>query len=243
MQSSITAAARAAVRGFHSSSSAQIKRKLRLQEGMLPDTRMFAPTSAIDDILEARRAIFGIVQGNGQRTGRKVLRAKLSGGTLKSYYEPRLQDFGLERVGLENPVREELYLAEQEKNRIGKTRIKPKMRGTSAEFARVMTLDEVEENLLEPLDIWAPEDALPEKPIIDALEAGLDEEEKEWLHELLGRVAASAEEASATRDAGDLAAEGALQSAMFTAFLTGSLSQSLFLLPCLNDCSRHRRKG
>lgn len=217
----------ASSRPFHSSAVSAIKRKLRQQEGMLPDTRFFAPDAALDDILEARRAIFGIVQGTGQRTGRKVLRAKLSGGTLKSYYEPRLEEFNLERVGLENPVREELFQAEQEKNRIGKTRIKPKMRGTTAEFARVMKLEEAEEDLLEPLDVWAPEDALPDKAVIDYLEQGLDDEQKEWLHDLMGSVAASAEDDVAKGEDGDEAADGECAECFFVG-LVGQICCSLF---------------
>jgi len=164
-------------RGFHSSASHGVKRRVPLEPGMLPDTRMFPPAAegAAEALLEARRSIFGMVQGDNQRSGRKVMRAKLAGATVKGWYEPKLTDFGLERVGVENPVREELFRAEEEKNRIGKTRIKGKMRGTTPEFLRVMALGEAEEEAFEPVDVFAPEDALPEEDTLDLLAEGLDD--------------------------------------------------------------------
>jgi len=126
-------------------------------------------------VLASRRAVFGAVAGDGLRSGRKALRALSAGATLKGYYEPRLTELGLERVGVENPVREELFRAEEERNRLGKSRVKGKMRGTSPEFARWMKLADADEAMLEPIDVFAPQDALPEAEIINELAEDMTE--------------------------------------------------------------------
>jgi hypothetical protein len=183
------------IRNMHVSSILLTKRSVSQSPGMIPDTRLFPPPSpgATEAILEARRVIFGAVQGNNQRSGRKALRATMSGRVLKEYYEPRLNELDLERVGVENPIREELFRAEEEKNRIGKTRIKGKMRGGKPEFKTFMKLADAEEAMLEPIDIFAPSQALPEAEVIDELSEEMTPQEIEWLHEALGHVAQSAE--------------------------------------------------
>lgn len=139
---------------------------------MISDSRLFAPVApgAAAAIEAARERVFGSAPvGGNARSGRKEFRAVLGGRAAKDYYEPRLAELGLERVGVEKPVREALFRAEAELNRIGKSRIKGKMRGTSPEFARWMKLADAEEALLEPIDVFAPADALPEADVIQEL--------------------------------------------------------------------------
>jgi hypothetical protein len=156
-------------RGFRSAASACEKQA----PGMVPDTRLFAPAAegAREAIEAARERVFGAARVAGSaRSGRKALRALVGGRAAKDYYEPRLTDLGLERVGVEKPVREALFRAEAELNRIGKSRVKGgKMRGTTPEFARWMKLADADEALLEPIDVFAPADALPDAEIVQEL--------------------------------------------------------------------------
>ena len=95
-------------------------------------------------IVAARRDIFGYVQGNGLRSGRKILRKALQGPNIASYYPTPISDLPLEQLGIEPPAREELFRDEQQRNRLGKTRIKGKMRGGTAQFQDKMRLQDVQ---------------------------------------------------------------------------------------------------
>ncbi|RYG52480.1 hypothetical protein EON67_01165 [archaeon] len=81
----------------------------------------------------------------------------------------------LERVGVENPVREELYRAEQVENRIGKTRMKGKVRPPTPKFLQRMRLEDEQEALLDQVDWFYAEDVLPDQEIVDDLLDGLNE--------------------------------------------------------------------
>lgn len=67
------------------------------------------PISRSADIIEARRAIFGIVPGNGKRSGRKVLRRNLYGPAVRGYYPVTMADLRLDKSGLYSPKQEEYY--------------------------------------------------------------------------------------------------------------------------------------
>jgi hypothetical protein len=57
---------------------------------------------------------------------------------VAGYYPPSIKDMPLEAIGVENPQREELFRREEQLNRVGKTRIKGKMRGGTAHFQDYM---------------------------------------------------------------------------------------------------------
>lgn len=179
-------------RDFHASSAAGIVRKVRQQPGMIANTFFYPPPAegAAAAILEARRQIFGHVPGDGTRSGRKALRQQLKGQVIKDWYHLRITDLPLHEIGLENPVREELYRKEEELNRIGKTRIKGKVRGPGEEFVREMKLQDATEEILEPIDMYLPEDALPEDGSADRLaeELELDEVRQRELRARMERV-------------------------------------------------------
>lgn len=166
-------------RGFHGSSAALAFRKVRQQPGMIANTFFYPPSTegAAAAILEARRQIFGHVPGDGTRSGRKAFRQKLKGQALKDWYHLRIEDLPLHEVGIENPAREELYRKEEELNRIGKTRIKGKVRGPTPDFVREMKLKDAEEEIMEPIDCFLPEDALPEDESVEKLVEELDLDE------------------------------------------------------------------
>lgn len=179
---------------------------------MIANTFFYPPPAegAAAAILEARRQIFGHVPGDGTRSGRKAFRQKLKGQVIKDWYHLRITDLPLHEIGLENPVREELYRKEEELNRIGKTRIKGKVRGPGEEFVREMKLADATEEILEPIDVFLPEDALPEDGSAERLaeELDLDEEERGWLAEILASYPREAENPEDDDGSGEVKKEG-----------------------------------
>lgn len=150
----------------------------------------------------ARREIFGIVTGNGLRSGRKILRSHLKGPQIAGYYPPSIRDMPLEAIGIEAPKREELYRKEEQMNRLGKTRIKGKMRGGTAEFQDKMRFREITPAAMESLDIVDSSIALPDQQILDAMQLGKTEEERGWLKELFANFAVSLEKPATLTAAG-----------------------------------------
>ena len=76
------------------------------------------------DILKAQTSVFGIVHGNGLRSGRKRLRKSLIGPKYTMWYGYRARDILPEFL---SPVKEEFFRDEEALQRLGKTRIKGKM--------------------------------------------------------------------------------------------------------------------
>lgn len=60
-------------------------------------------------IIAVRREVFGIVEGNGKRSGRKVLRRNLYGPAVRSYYPLTMADLELHKVGVFSPAAEDKY--------------------------------------------------------------------------------------------------------------------------------------
>jgi hypothetical protein len=118
--------------------------------------------SSIHTAIEAaRREIFGIVPGNGLRSGRKILRSNLKGPMISGYYPPTMTDMPLEAIGIQNEAREALFLKEEMLNRVGKTRIKGKMRGGTAEFQDYMRFREITVRALLPARALSAHHAFP----------------------------------------------------------------------------------
>ena len=95
-------------------------------------------------IIDARSEIFGISPGNGLRSGRKILRRRLKGPQISTYYPTTISELPLTDVGVEPPAREALFRTEQQLNRLGKSRLKGKMRGGTARFQDKMRLQDVQ---------------------------------------------------------------------------------------------------
>lgn len=159
---------------------------------ILPFNRVAAPSAdAMAAIVEARRKVFGIVPVDNVRSGRKILRAKLKGPGIQAWYPDTMEDLGIYKQGiLEEEFREELFREEQLNNRLGKTRIKGKVRGPTQSFARHMRLEDVEEELVDEYDWFNAEDALPDEAELEKLAAGMDDEEQLVFSELLAEYVA-----------------------------------------------------
>lgn len=69
----------------------------------------------------------------------------------------------LDKIGLYAPAREELYRAEEVNQRLGKTRMKGKMHGPPTSFVERMKLEDAAEGILDQLDWFRTEDALPDE--------------------------------------------------------------------------------
>ena len=82
------------------------------------------PNEAKNDILKAQTSVFGVVHGNGLRSGRKRLRKSLIGPKYTMWYGYRARDILPEFL---SPVKEEFFRDEEALQRLGKTRIKGKM--------------------------------------------------------------------------------------------------------------------
>lgn len=178
----------ASKRGFHCTAAA-------LRPAVLPPfTDMKPATEEVQAaIVEARRQIFGVVPGNNLRSGRKVLRSNLKGAQVKAYYPTMISDLQLDRAGVEPAIREKFFRDEELNNRIGKTRIKGKQRGFKESFVQRMKVEDAEESVIEQVDYFHAEDALPDEAVVAQLEEGLDEEQKGVLHEVFERYAAVVE--------------------------------------------------
>ena len=99
------APAAAACRGLHASCAARYDPR-----PLLHFNHCTPPSAeAQADIIEARRKVFGIVEGNGLRSGRKVLRKNLYGATIRSYYPTMMSDLKMHKVGIFPPKQEELF--------------------------------------------------------------------------------------------------------------------------------------
>lgn len=101
-------------------------------------------TAALVDVVEARRQVFGEIPGNGKRSGRKWLRRCLRGPSIKSWYGVHFSDI-LPNFITDEKV--EVFLNEQQLNRVGKSRITGKMKPYAKPLVDTMlfeeTLDEV----------------------------------------------------------------------------------------------------
>lgn len=148
---------------------------VRSPDGSRPPSLRAPSAAAAAAILESRRVIFGSTPGSGERSGRKVLRAKLAGPVLKAYYPVDMRELRLERLGLEQPATEERYRRDQELRRIGKTLIKGKARGPDERFLDRMALEDANEDILDQVDYVDAEDVLPGEDALAAMMEGLDE--------------------------------------------------------------------
>lgn len=91
----------------------------------LPYTHTTIPDEAKAAIVEAQYKIFGVVQGNGQRSGRKWLRQLLRGPKSKNWYGYSVRDLLPEYL---TPAKEEISRSEEAMQRLGKSRIKGKVK-------------------------------------------------------------------------------------------------------------------
>lgn len=169
--------------------------------------------AAVAAIAETRREIFGVVQGNGERSGRKVLRERLKGPHVASWYPLGVHELGLQKLGVDDPVREQLYRKEQQDNRVGKTRMKGKLRPPTVAFVEQMKLIDAEDGIIDQADYFYPEDALPDEQVVAKLQEGLDNEGRAVLGEIFSEVAVMAEagrmEKAEAAAGGDAASEKA----------------------------------
>lgn len=93
----------------------------------------------LKDIVESRRAVFGDVAGNGRRSGRKWLRGTLRGPAIKAWYGLNFMDVLPNFITAE---KEDVFNAEQQLNRVGKTKITGKMKPFSKPLVDQMLFDE-----------------------------------------------------------------------------------------------------
>jgi hypothetical protein len=146
----------------------------------LPVNHVFPPSAeASAAIIEAKRTVWGEVaaaEGGGERSGRKVLRQNLKGAALASYYPiDVLADLPITKLGMENPAVEDLWRRGEERARVGESLRKGKSRGPNERFLNRMTLEDKQDEILEQVDYFYPEDALPEEETIEALMEGMSE--------------------------------------------------------------------
>lgn len=90
----------------------------------LPFSKTLPPAESVSSILQAQTTVFGVVHGNGLRSGRKRLRKSLVGPKYTMWYGYRARDILPEFL---SPVKEEFFRDEEALQRLGKTRIKGKM--------------------------------------------------------------------------------------------------------------------
>ena len=99
------------------------------------------PTSAaLADVVDARRRIFGDEPGNGLRSGRKWLRRRLKGPAALSWYGVSYNDVFPQETG--NSVNEDDYRLEMILNRVGKSRMKGKMKHFKKPFLDSIRLED-----------------------------------------------------------------------------------------------------
>jgi Mitochondrial ribosomal subunit S27 len=156
---------------------------------------LFPPSDAATaDVAEARRQIFGVVQGNNKRSGRKVLRSRMKGEGIKSWYPTNIDELKLDAVGIQSIGRDAKYELELEMKRMGKTRIKGKLRPPTKDFMEHVKVREAQDLVLDQVDWFYPEDALPDEEIVDELLDGLDAEEQKMLGDVFSEMVASVED-------------------------------------------------
>ncbi len=99
------------------------------------------PTAAaLADVAAARRRIFGDEPGNGLRSGRKWLRRRLKGPAALSWYGVPYNDVFPAETG--NSVNEDDYRLELILNRVGKSRMKGKMKHFKKPFLDNIKLED-----------------------------------------------------------------------------------------------------
>ena len=98
-----------------------------------------APPAVLADVVEARREVFGVVAGNGRRSGRKWLRSVLRGPAIKAWYGLNFTDVLPNFITAE---KEEVFSNEQQLNRVGKTRITGKMKPFTKPLVDTMLFEE-----------------------------------------------------------------------------------------------------
>ena len=98
-----------------------------------------APPAVLADVVEARREVFGVVAGNGRRSGRKWLRSVLRGPAIKAWYGLNFTDILPNFITAE---KEEVFSNEQQLNRVGKTRITGKMKPFTKPLVDTMLFEE-----------------------------------------------------------------------------------------------------
>lgn len=127
---------------------------------------------ALAAVAVARRDIFGFVDGDNRRSGRKVLRRALIGPAVQRYRPVTFDALRVDRVGLYAPAREELFRQEEVNQRLGKTRITGKMHGPPTSFVERMKLEDAAEGVLDQLDWFRGDAALPDEAEARAFLAG-----------------------------------------------------------------------
>ena len=118
-------------RGLHTSSSlltaaqpVPAARKWSLR-AVFAHTQVQQSTSVVDDVIVARGTVFGDVEGDGRRSGRKWLRRPLRGPAAANYYGLSFRDLAPNFI---TSVKENVFRYEQMLNRGGKTRITGKQK-------------------------------------------------------------------------------------------------------------------
>ena len=98
------------------------------------------PSAAVlSDVVESRRIVFGDVPGNGKRSGRKWLRRTLRGPSIKSWYGVHFTDVLPNFLSSE---KEEVFLNEQQLNRVNKSGITGKMKPFAKPFVDNMLFEQ-----------------------------------------------------------------------------------------------------
>ena len=104
------------------------------------------PTAAaLADVADARRRIFGDEPGNGLRSGRKVLRRTLRGPSSLSWYGVSFNEAFPTETGVF--VNEDDYRLEVNLNRVGKSRMKGKMKHFKKPFLDSVRVDDALERV------------------------------------------------------------------------------------------------
>lgn len=108
-----------------------------------------APAAAAQAIMDAQYKVFGMVQGNNLRSGRKRLRAQLRGPGVRAWYGLSFDELFPHWV---TPIKEEYFRAEQALNRLGKSRIKGKMKPPKKSITELMAFEDAVPDILDQLE-------------------------------------------------------------------------------------------
>lgn len=113
--------------------------------------QMVVPTEVADDVVLARGTVFGDVEGDGRRSGRKWLRRRLRGPAASSYYGLSFRDLAPNFITAE---KEDVFRYEQMLNRGGKTRITGKQKPFVTPLVDTMKFEEDMQAVRERLRSW-----------------------------------------------------------------------------------------
>lgn len=95
--------------------------------------------SVADDVIVSRGLVFGDVEGDGRRSGRKWLRRPLRGPAAANYYGLSFRDLA---PNFTTAVKEDIFRYEQMLNRGGKTRITGKQKPFAKPLVDTMKFEE-----------------------------------------------------------------------------------------------------